>query len=236
MKNQIFKGLLVAIALPFALVGNSSEAMALSVSSSVSGSSNLTPVFGSSFQNGDFNITANPGNPTFTRLGDGLDEFTRWEFEFANDSNWGAFKTAFDGGNAITSALLTMTLRPNGVSTDSFGSSGIGGVSMPGLVNAGIVNDNRSLQTFTIDLLDPNLVSNNISSFSDARIRTNFDTSTGKLAFAYQDDATISFAQLELTTDTQTVPEPTTILGSLGVLGAGAILRRKKQQNGNLIG
>ncbi len=61
MKNNIFKGLLVAVAVPLALViGNAGKASAFTITSTVNGSSNPNTVFGSSLQNGDFTMTANP--------------------------------------------------------------------------------------------------------------------------------------------------------------------------------
>ena len=154
MKNQILKGLLVAVAAPLALVlGNAREASAFTITSTVNGSSNPITVFGSSLQNGDFSMTANPGNPVNTRLGDGVDEFTRWVFDFNSDSNTTAFNNAVAGGSEITSALLTMTLNANGVSTDNFSGAG-GSIGMPTLVNSGIVNSFGNQQTFTIDLMD----------------------------------------------------------------------------------
>ncbi|BAY81379.1 hypothetical protein NIES267_08550 [Calothrix parasitica NIES-267] len=234
MKNQILKGLLVAVAVPLALVmGNARKASAFTITSTVSGSSNPNTVFGSSLQNGDFNLTANPGNPVNTRLGDGFDEFTRWVFDFNSDSNITGFNNAVAGGNQITSALLTMTLKTNGVSTDSFSGAG-GGVGMPTLVRNGIVNSFGNQQTFTIDLMDYGYTTGGIFGELNGSSAANGNVPAAglnEILFTYQDDALISSATLQLTADVQAVPEPTTILGSFAVVGAGALLRRKKKQN-----
>ena len=67
MKNKILKGLLIAVAAPLAMIiGNTGEASAFTITSTVNGSSNPNTVFGSSLQNGDFTMTANPGNPVKT--------------------------------------------------------------------------------------------------------------------------------------------------------------------------
>ena len=59
MKNQILKGLLVAVAAPLALVlGNARESFAFIISSNVNGCSNPNTVFGSFLQNGDFSMSA----------------------------------------------------------------------------------------------------------------------------------------------------------------------------------
>ncbi|MEM7712214.1 MAG: PEP-CTERM sorting domain-containing protein [Cyanobacteria bacterium P01_A01_bin.68] len=234
MKNKILKGLLVAVAAPLALVmGNAREASAFTITSTVNGSSNPNTVFGSSLQNGDFNLTANPGNPVNTRLGDGVDEFTRWVFDFNSDSNTTAFNNAVAGGNEITSALLTMTINANGVSTDSFFGGG-GSVGMPTLVNNGIVNSFGNQQTFTIDLMDYGYTTSGIfGELSGSRAANGNVPAAGlnEILFTYQDDVLVSSATLQLTADVQAVPEPTTILGAFAVVGAGGLLRRKKQQD-----
>lgn len=237
MKNQILKGLLVAIAAPLALLlGNPAKASAFTITSTVNGSSNPNTVFGSSLQNGDFTMTANPGNPVNTTLGDGFDEFTRWVFDFNSDSNIGAFNNAVAGGNQITSALLTMTLDANGVSTDSFFGGG-GGVGMPTLVSNGIVNS-FGQQTFTIDLMDYGYTTSGIfGELNGTRAANGNDPAAGinEIFFGYQDDALISSATLQLTADVQEVPEPTTILGAFAVVGAGALVNRKKKQDKSAI-
>ena len=233
MKNNIFKGLLVAVAVPLALViGNAGKASAFTITSTVNGSSNPNTVFGSSLQNGDFTMTANPGNPVNTRLGDGVDEFTRWVFDFNSDSNSTAFNNAVAGGNEITSALLTMTINANGVSTDSFFGGG-GSVGMPTLVNNGIVNS-FGQQTFTIDLMDYGYTTSGIfGELSGSRAANGNVPAAGlnEILFTYQDDVLVSSATLQLTADVQAVPEPTIIFGAFAVVGAGALLRRKKQQD-----
>lgn len=234
MKNKILKGLLATVAVPLALVlGNSREASAFTITSTVNGSSNPNPVFGSSLQNGDFNLTANPGNPVNTTLGDGFDEFTRWVFDFNSDSNTTAFNNAVTGGSEITSALLTMTMNTRGVSTDSFSGAG-GGIGMPTLVNSGIVNSFGNQQTFTIDLMDYGYTTSGIFGELSGSSAANGNVPAAglnEILFTYQDDALISSATLQLTADVQAVPEPTTILGAFAVVGAGGVLRRKKKQD-----
>lgn len=237
MKNTILKGLVVAAAVPFMLVlGNTDKALAVTISSTVTGSSNPTPVIDSTFENGGFTLTANPGNPTVTSLGDGRDENTWWVFDYSNDPNLQSFRNAVTAGNAITSALLSVTLQPGGFN-DNFSGAG-GGVAISTLASNGLVNVNRSLQTFTIDLLGANYnnsTSTRIFNELDASTASNRnvslapDAGQNQILFGYQDDAIISNARLDLTTEE--VPEPMTILGTLTAVGFGTVLRRKRQQS-----
>lgn len=244
MKNQILKGLLVAVAVPLALVfGNSSKASAfVSISSTLTGSANPNRVFDTSLQNGDFTSTANPGNPTTTTLGDGLDENTWWIFDYSNDQNLGAFRNAVTGGNEITSALLTLTLQRNGGFNDTFYGAQKG-IAMSTLQNSGVItSSNANPQTFTIDLFDYGFTSAGIFGELDASTASNRnvaiapDAGQNQILFAYQDDALISGASLVLTADVQEVPEPTALLGTLAVVGFGALQRRKKQQDESVLG
>ncbi|MBV6625559.1 MAG: PEP-CTERM sorting domain-containing protein [Rivularia sp. (in: Bacteria)] len=247
MKNQILKGLLVAVAVPLTLVlGNPSKASALvSISSTVTGSANPNRVFDTTLQNGDFTSTANPGNPARTTLGDGLDENTWWVFDYSNDSNLGAFRNAVTGGNEITSALLTVTMQRNGGFNDTFYGARKG-IAMSTLESNGVINSSSNLQTFTIDLFDYGFTSAGIFGELDASTASNRnvaiapDAAQNQILFAYQDDALISSASLVLTTDAidvQEVPEPTALLGTVAVVGFGALQRRrKKQQDDNILG
>lgn len=243
MNYQILKGLVAAVAVPLALVlGNPSKASALvSISSTLTGSANPNTVTDTILQNGDFTSTANPGNPVTTTLGDGLNENTWWVFDYSNDQNLGAFRNAVTGGNEITSALLTLTMQRNGGFNDTFYGAQRG-IAMSTLQNNGVVNSSGNLQTFTIDLFDYGFTSAGIFGELDASTASNRnvsnapDAAQNQILFAYQDDALISSASLVLTTDAQEVPEPTVLLGTLAVVGVGALQRRKKQQDATIVG
>lgn len=89
---------LVAAALPAqAVVISATAAAATATPGTVPGTQDLL--------NGDFLILANPSPGTVT--GDGVDEGTRWRFDFTGDPNYAAFMA--DGG--IAGARLTLTLK-----------------------------------------------------------------------------------------------------------------------------
>jgi len=202
-------------------------AFAVSITSTVVGSPNPTPINGQSLQNGGFRIT--PNQDTF--LGDGDNEFTKWEFDFNNDPNLALFAKS----GPLTSALLTLTLSPKslfdtdttGMETDPTGmeeATTVRGIAnlftIPGIPSEGQTG------TVTLNLFD--------YGFTSAEILGAFNSGKpNAIRWGYQDDAIISFAQLELQTrDVASVPEPASVLGILafGAFGAASQLKRKKQQ------
>jgi hypothetical protein len=193
------------------------KASAASITANVSGSENPGIVTGTSLQNGDFTITPN----VFNTLGDGVDEFTSWNFDFSNDTNLNSFLS--DG--SLTSAVLSLTLSPRSglITTDSTGIPGVAGVAIPNIPGIPSVGQ---IGTVQFDLLDYN--------FDAASILTALSSGTqNSISWSYQDDAIISNAQLTLVSeDSQSVSEPTSMLGLfvLGAVGIGC-LKRKESVN-----
>ena len=186
--------------------------MTITISATASGSLTPTPAAGESVVNGDFTINYNrfkdlsdPANPidknSFT-TGDGIDEETNWTFYFNEDPNFSLFSSS----QPLTSALLTLTLTPkdpsDGITTDALWIETlevIGGAapnapefqSLPSNVTA----------TIQIELLD------RLPSYSSANIlMILFSSVGGRISMRYQDDAIISFAQLELTQESLSLP------------------------------
>lgn len=176
-------------ALAFSSVMLSQQASATVISADASGSTSPTIVpganVGSSITNGDFTITRTGGNST---LGNGVDEATTWTFDYGTSSI----------GSTLDSALLTMTVdyRSGLFTTDSFkiqGLSGIGSAALTGLVFYTPI-------TVTVDLLNY---------YTSAEILSAFNGGVaGQIDMYYQDDAIISYARLDLSSQ---VPEPLTI-------------------------
>ena len=80
--------------------------MSIKITATASGS--LVPPTGTypnAVQNGDFQITGNPGA---VDVGEGVDEETRWTFDFNGDPAYPFFTSA----QGLASAILTLTLTP----------------------------------------------------------------------------------------------------------------------------
>lgn len=195
----------------------SQTASAASITAVASGSENPNKITGTSLQNGDFTLTANNGTST-TYLGDGVDETTKWDFDFSNNTNLNSF---LSDGN-LKSALLSLTLSPRSglITTDSTGIPGMGSVKIPNIPGIPSVG---KIGTVTFDLLDYGFDANNI-------LTALTSGTANSISWVYQDDAIISNAQLTL--ESESVPEPTSMLGLfvLGAVGIGS-LKRKKSLN-----
>ncbi len=194
------------------------EALAISIKATATGSPNPTPIVGGDLQNGDFLIQHNRVPPSLP-TGDGSDEVTRWLFDFSSDSNLAFFPIS----SPLNSALLTLTLFPaNGLlttdATGVFGGKVIRIPEIPGIPAVGTTG------TVSIELLD--------FGFTSTDIINSFDPVTNTIPWVYADDAVVSYAELELTVEVESSPEPTNILGLLvtGAIAAG-IIRGKKQEN-----
>ncbi len=131
--------------------------------------------------NGDFLIQ---GNSIATLIGDGADESTTWTFDFTTDPDF----TSLTHSTLLASAQLTLTLEPtNGlITTDGITIQGLGSIVQP--IRELPVGE---ASTITIDLLDY---------FSPDTVVQAIQRNAGRLSTTYQDDAVISFAQLELST------------------------------------
>ncbi|MBF2025303.1 MAG: S8 family serine peptidase [Oscillatoriales cyanobacterium C42_A2020_001] len=130
--------------------------------------------------NGDFLLG---GNAIATLVGDGLDEFTTWTFDLTHDPDF----TDLTDTTLLASAELTLTLKTTfGIDTDGITIQGLGSIVKPiRELEAG------KTDTITIDLLDY---------FSPDTVVQAIQTNGGRLSATYQDDAIVSFAQLELST------------------------------------
>lgn len=130
--------------------------------------------------NGDFLLR---GNSIATLVGDGLDEFTTWDFDLTRDPDF----TSLTSTTLLASAELTLTLKPTfGIDTDGLTIQGLGSIVKP--IRELAAGETR---TITIDLLDY---------FSPDTVKQAIQTNAGRLSVTYQDDAIVSFAKLELST------------------------------------
>ncbi len=143
-----------------------------------------TTTFPNTVTNGDFTISS---GGLFSPVGDGIDESTKWNFDFSSDPNFPFFSSSLP----LVSANLTLVLATKHrlVSTDSVRIDGLSGVkqqitSLP----------NGVVTSVTIDLLNiaPDYSSGNI-------LNALYNNASGIIPMIYQDDAIISQARLELT-------------------------------------
>ncbi|MCA3242734.1 MAG: PEP-CTERM sorting domain-containing protein [Rubrivivax sp.] len=165
--------------------------------------------------NGDFTILANPGAGPGHVTGDGVDETTRWTFDFSSHPEYAA---ALADGH-IVQARLTFRLATQffvagaGPWTDiAFATDGTSSVfpgwNIPSFLSGTL--GTWEMGTITTDLIG-NVGVNGTELF-------NFMASRGgQLPFQYADDAVVGFAQLTLVT--APVPEPAAwMMLSLGLL------------------
>ncbi len=165
--------------------------------------------------NGDFTILANPAAGVGHVTGDGVDETTRWTFDFSSHPEYAA---ALADGH-IVQARLTFRLATQffvagaGPWTDiAFATDGTSSVfpgwNIPSFLSGTL--GTWEMGTITTDLIG-NVGVNGTELF-------NFMASRGgQLPFQYADDAVVGFAQLTLVT--APVPEPAAwMMLSLGLL------------------
>ena len=186
-------------------------------------SANPTLVSGSTgLANGDFFIQPNPAAPW---TGDGVDETTRWSFDFTADPGYADFMA----GGRLAAAKLTLTLNT------AFFVGGVGPITdlarpnddvkglfpqwvLPGFIAAPATGGYRS-GTITTDLVadigeDPKALFDWLA------------THGGRFPMLYADDAIVTAATLELSAP---VPEPETyalFLAGLGLIARAASRRR----------
>lgn len=189
-----------------------SRAFSISISATAQGS--LTPptaIFPNTVTNGDFLISAND-NPDNFLIGDGREENTQWTLDFTQDRNFADFSTT----ELLTSAKLTLTLTTCcNIETDEFRIQTLPSIATPSIQGL----PRNTTQTLDLELLD---------FYSSSDILGVFNRNSGGLIpMAYFDDALVSFARLELSNDrTQSVPEPSLILGILTVGAIGSFSKR----------
>lgn len=184
-----------------------------SLSDEVSGS--LTPIsqvdaaIGTQIQNNDFTIERSGFNST---LGNGIDEFTFWKFDFSDQS--------FGSIASVTSANIQLTLTPNHplITTDAWGITGLKPIaaSKVGIPSLPL----GSTSDISIDLLD---------FYSSQQLRSVLNKNNQTLPMFYQDDAIVSRADAVVEVS---VPEPGSIISLLAIatVAAGATLQRQSQR------
>lgn len=159
--------------------------MPITITTVVSGS--LVPPTGTypnAVKNGDFTITGNPGA---VAIGEGVDEETRWTFDFNADPAYSFFDTA----QGLTSAILTLTLTPRDslITTDlvRIDLAGFGNITGPiQVLPVNVTN------TIHIDLLAQ-------PTYTASAILNALAAGAGKIPMVYGDDSIVSGAKLELT-------------------------------------
>ena len=146
-----------------------------------------TALFPNAVQNGDFHIT---GNPMAVDIGEGVDEETRWTFDFNGDPAYPFFSPA----QGLTAAILTLTLTPKDqlITTDlvRIDVAGFGNITNP--IQVLPVNVTSTIQ---IDLLAQ-------ATYTAAAILSALSTGLGKVPMVYGDDSIVSAAKLELLQNT----------------------------------
>ncbi|MGB7275921.1 MAG: PEP-CTERM sorting domain-containing protein [Geitlerinemataceae cyanobacterium] len=163
--------------------------------------------------NGDFLIQRN--NPGRGDLGDGKNEKTWWDFDFSS--------TLTSITNTLSSAFLSLTLTPE------FGSNN-DGVRIRGN-NFGfdfIQDPFANLQIGQAQTVEINL----FDYYSPTDLISYFNDKGGRFKMEYRDDALVSRAELTLGVGeiSQSVPEPASILGLLGIGGALSTLKRRQNK------
>lgn len=211
----------------FATLLAATSAQATTITASAMAANPIPPVTVSNtldMQNGDFLILANPAAGPGHVTGDGVDETTKWSFDFTADPDYAAFVA----GGAITSARLSFRLSTQffvdgvGPWTDiTFPSDGINSV-FPGWVIPSTITGTPGVWTsgpVSTDLV----VSVGIDG---AQLKQFLLDNNGLLPMIYGDDAVLGFAQLELVN--APIPEPGTwLLMSAGLLPLA--LRRRQR-------
>ncbi len=172
-------------------------ALALTISATATGSA--TPPIA---YNPDHFLSVISGSFTYTgwsSVGDGNDEDVDWTFDFKSDPNYAAFVNV----HTLGSARLTMTLIPQNylVSTDQVRIADFGYINTPVIqtLPVGVVS------TINLELL---------KFYTANEILDVFQGNSGTLPMRYNDDAIITYAQLDLSTEpfVSPVPEPATLV------------------------
>jgi hypothetical protein len=161
--------------------------MTITVTDTATGSLRPRPApFPDTVTNGDFLISPNPACTAVTcpTTGDGVDEFISWKFDFTGDPDFASFSSSVP----LTSARLTLTLTPRHplITTDTVRIEGLPDIVTPVIQGLAV----GITATIQLDLL---------SFYTSGDILGVFAANAGQLPMLYQDDAIVSFAQLDLT-------------------------------------
>jgi hypothetical protein len=136
--------------------------------------------------NGDF-VIRRSAEGTNTTLGDGIDKQTTWTFDFSEDPDFAAFPTA----EPLTSARLTLTLTPKSplITFDIVKIEGLSGINPAQF--QGLPIDTAS--TIQLELLD--------FYTSEQILEILNQGSQEQIPMFYSDDAIVSLARLDLTSE-----------------------------------
>jgi hypothetical protein len=136
--------------------------------------------------NGDFVIRRSEGGAN-TTLGDGIDEQTSWTLDFSEDPDFAAFSTA----DSLASARLTLTLTPKSslISFDIVKIDELSGINLAQFQDLPL----DTASTIQLELLD--------FYTSEQILEILNQGGQGQIPMFYSDDAIVSFARLDLTSE-----------------------------------
>jgi hypothetical protein len=200
-------------------VGKVQATTSITITATATGSSSV-----SCPTNGNFTVTVNPPlSPC-----DGVNEGTQWTFNFTGDAGFPAFQVC----GALTHAWLTMTLQPldSQFSNDVVYVGGPGGpgtliptIAVPFPTSGGWAPaspyNNVPLVLGQFSTMKRDLILDYPTPSGANSILGVLAANAGSIPMAYQDDAIISSAQLELTRDCQSGPS---VVGGIAGLRDGA--------------